>query len=92
MNGEVDMVVNFNTMVDVDPSTGLYKRGTSKATQMFRGLYKVNDVISKFNNGEFTQTLKSMRRQITFLDTAEVVSGLKDTKPLVDKDTGQTKE
>lgn len=91
MNGEVDMVVNFSTMIDVDPSTGLYKKASNKATQMFRGLYKVNDVISKFQNGEFTQTIKGMRRPITFLDTAEIVADTTETKPKEDKDTGQSK-
>lgn len=92
MNGEVDMVVNFSTMIDVDSGTGLYKKASSKATQMFRGLYKVNDVISKFHNGEFTQTIKSMRRQISYLDTAEIVADITETKPQEDKDTGQAKQ
>ncbi len=63
-NGEVDIIVNFRTPIDLDQNTGLYKfsGGKSAPVVQFSGLYKVNTLVSKFSNGIFKQTLSGFRR------------------------------
>ena len=63
-NGEVDIVVNFRSPIDLMPSTGLYKfsGGKSAPVLQFSGLYRVTIVQSKFSGGKFTQTLTGYRR------------------------------
>jgi hypothetical protein len=64
-NGEVDIIVNFRTPVDINQTTGLYNFGgkSENAPVMgFSGLYKVNTVTHKFSKGEFSQTLVGQRR------------------------------
>lgn len=89
-NGEVDMIMNFKTPIDIENSSGLYKLASAKAIQQFKGLYKVNDVISKFSNGEFTQTIKAMRRPISINDEKEVVYTTATTEPAKNPDTGES--
>ena len=60
-NGEVDIIVNFRTPVDLDPATGLYR--FEKPIDMWSGLYQINEVESRFNGGKFTQHIKGIRRR-----------------------------
>jgi hypothetical protein len=65
-NGEVDIVVNFRTPVDINQVSGLYDFGGASKTSpvmQFSGLYRVTTVTSRFSNGEFKQDLKGMRRR-----------------------------
>ena len=58
--GEVDIILNFSTPIDIDTTTGLYKFG--KPIDQFSGLYNVLRVESKFNQGKFTQVITASRR------------------------------
>lgn len=69
-NGEVDMAINFRTPVDINPVTGLYNMAVAGSAQ-FSGIYKVQKVIHRFQNGQFTQTIKANRRQISPTDTQD---------------------
>lgn len=60
--GEVDIIVNFRTPVDINQSAGMYDFATDKLLLSFSGLYKVNTCTSNFSNGKFTQTLHLLRR------------------------------
>lgn len=62
-NGEVDIVINFRTPIDINQMTGLYDFGGAVAVNQFSGLYKVTNVTSTFNKGKFTQKLTGFRRQ-----------------------------
>lgn len=64
-NGEVDVMVNFRTPIDINQTTGLYDFGSKSQTvpvMQFSGLYKVTNVTSTFKGGEFTQVLTGNRR------------------------------
>jgi hypothetical protein len=63
-NGEVDIIINFRTPLDLEHATGLYKfsAGKSAPVAMWSGLYKVNTLTSKFQGGKFTQSLSGFRR------------------------------
>lgn len=64
-NGEVDIVVNFRTPIDINQVTGLYNFGGQTKTSpvmQFSGLYRVVNVTSHFSQGKFTQDLKGIRR------------------------------
>ena len=64
-NGEVDIIINFRTPVDINQTTGLYDFGKSSKTApvlQWSGLYQVINVTSKFSNGQFTQSLTGTRR------------------------------
>jgi len=59
-NGEVHVVVNFRTPLDINQSTGMYDFGSSSSagpTLAWSGLYKVFDITSKFSKGQFTQEI-----------------------------------
>lgn len=60
-NGEVDIIVNFRTPIDLDPATGLYR--FEKPIDMWSGLYQIWEIESKFNGGKFTQHIKGIRRR-----------------------------
>ena len=65
-NGEVDIIVNFRTPIDINQTSGLYNFGgnsTALVTQ-WSGLYSVTDIVSTFREGQFKQTLKGMRRPL----------------------------
>jgi hypothetical protein len=64
-NGEVDIIVNFRTPVDINQNTGLYTfaGGTTRLDQ-WSGLYSVQNVTSTFKLGQFKQVLKGMRRPL----------------------------
>jgi hypothetical protein len=59
--GEVHVLVNFKTPVDIDLSTGLYDFGNLYTVDQFSGLYKVTLVTSAFSKGKFTQTINLIR-------------------------------
>ena len=61
-NGEVDVIVNFRTPIDIDASKGAYTMGPTSLINKFSGLYKVLQVESKFSRGRFTQNLQLSRR------------------------------
>jgi hypothetical protein len=62
-NGEVHILVNFRTPVDLNQNTGLYNFGTATTAPnlMWSGLYRVVTVTSKFKGGEFRQTISGVR-------------------------------
>jgi hypothetical protein len=62
-NGEVHIGVNFRTPIDINQSTGLYNfaGGNSAPVVQFSGLYRVRQIVSTFNNGQFKQTLTGSR-------------------------------
>lgn len=62
---EVDVYVNFRTPLDINQNTGMYDFGASALSGPiigFSGLYKVNQCVSTFRGGRFTQVLKGTRR------------------------------
>jgi hypothetical protein len=64
-NGEVDIMVNFRTPIDINQATGLYNMGKSAKTapvMQYSGLYCVQNLTSKFKGGVFEQTLSGFRR------------------------------
>ena len=62
-NGEVDILVNFRTPIDIDQSTGYMNFGQTQLVDGFSGLYQVTRVISHFQSGKFTQELDLIRRR-----------------------------
>jgi hypothetical protein len=64
-NGEVDILINFRTPIDINQTTGLYNFGgatKSAPVMQFSGLYRITNVTSNFKGGVFTQTLDGIRR------------------------------
>jgi hypothetical protein len=61
-NGEVDVIVNFRTPLDIDQQAGTMSFGPSELVKDFSGLYQVLEIDSRFSNGRFTQLLKMNRR------------------------------
>jgi len=59
--GEVHIIVDFITPVDINQTTGLYDFGKSVKVTQFSGLYKVLTVESDFSNGKFIQVLSLVR-------------------------------
>ena len=62
-NGEVDIVINFNTPTDLNQLTGMFDITNTKLVSQFSGLYKLTTITSSFKNGKFTQNLVANRRQ-----------------------------
>jgi hypothetical protein len=60
-NGEVHVIVNFRSPVDIDISTGMYDLATTSSISKFSGIYRVLRVESFFQRGRFTQSLKMVR-------------------------------
>jgi hypothetical protein len=64
-NGEVDIIVNFRSPIDINQASGLYDFGKSTNTApvlAFSGLYHLLTVQNHFSGGQFTQTLIGNRR------------------------------
>ena len=64
-NGEVDIIINFRTPIDINQSTGMYNFGPNTDTapvMQFSGLYKLTNISSVFSGGTFKQTLVGYRR------------------------------
>lgn len=62
-SGEVDIAIIFRTPIDYNSSTGLMDFGDTQIVRHFSGLYKVNEVKHRIQNGKFTQELSLMRRR-----------------------------
>jgi hypothetical protein len=60
-NGEVHVIFNFRTPVDIDPDTGLADFGKTEIAKGFSGLYQLVSVTNSFKAGKFTQTLRAFR-------------------------------
>lgn len=74
-NGEVDVIVNFKTPIDINQDTGLYDFGKTSAVvpiAQFCGAYCIISVTSRFTNGLFTQTLTGYRKPGYELTSEEV--------------------
>jgi hypothetical protein len=61
-SGEVDVLVNFRTPVDIDDKTGIVDFASTEVAQGFSGLYHVIRVENKFRQGKFTQKIHAVRR------------------------------
>lgn len=75
-SGEVDVIVNFRTPIDLKQSTGMYDfAGQSKSTPVmqFSGFYKVWRVDSSFKSGKFTQRLFGNRRILQESDARDAM-------------------
>lgn len=59
-SGEVDIIINFRTPIDIDLNTGLYNFDAE--VDMFSGLYKVIESESRFIQGKFTNVIRAQRR------------------------------
>ena len=57
-NGQVDIIVNFNTPIDLGPNQPML----FDTVPQFSGLYFVYSLLSSWRNGQFTQELKITRR------------------------------
>lgn len=63
-NGEVDIIINFRTPIDLDPDNGGYLMdGASIGLQDYSGLYKIIEVTNRFSGNVFTQTIQAVRRR-----------------------------
>jgi hypothetical protein len=70
-NGEVDILVNFRSPLDINQATGLYDFNMALNTgspdapvQGWSGLYCVNRVTNSFRGGKYRCTLKGYRRPL----------------------------
>jgi hypothetical protein len=66
-SGEVHIVVNFRTPIEIDQTTGMYQfNGEVASTPLmqFSGLYTPTNVTSSFRMGMFEQTLKCRRASL----------------------------
>ena len=61
---ESDVLLNFRTPIDYNPETGgmIFPEDTIPV-QQFSGLYRVTKITNEITNGQFTQTLKLLRRR-----------------------------
>ena len=62
LNGEVDIQLNFRTPLDYGQNYMDFPGGGTAPVGAFSGLYKVLFCTNKFSNGQFTQSLQTMRR------------------------------
>jgi hypothetical protein len=68
-SGEVDIVLNFRTPIDLNPATGLYNFATQ--VDQFSGLFQIFEVESKFNQNKFTQVITAQRRRTQLRGSGE---------------------
>lgn len=62
-SGKVDILLNFQTPIDINDATGGYKmNGPSVGVSNFNGLYFVTIVRSRFEGNIFTQELELVKR------------------------------
>ena len=81
--GEVDIIVNFRTPIDINQTTGLYNFGGQSKTapvMQFSGFYNVTSLSSTFAGGVFKQTLEGFRRPGQGLSEADERAQLFSTK------------
>src|SRR5574343_187074 len=62
-NGEVDILINFRTPIDINTDTGVYDFGETQKLDHFSGLYQVITVTNTFEKGLFKQDLHLIRRR-----------------------------
>ena len=65
-NGEVDLILNFSTPLDINPDFGYmdFPQGSGGGpVKAFSGLYQVIQCASRFSGGKFEQTLNLIRRR-----------------------------
>jgi len=77
-NGEVDILINFRTPLDINQATGLYQFAPPTASApliSWSGLYHVTNIVCKFQKGQFTQQLKGQRRPYQELNTEGASDG-----------------
>jgi hypothetical protein len=63
LNGEVHVIINFRTPVDIIQKTGFYDFSNTKLCQHFSGFFKVGIIKSEFKKGVFKQDLELYRIQ-----------------------------
>ena len=62
-SGQVDILLNFLTPIDIDPQVGNYKMdGPAVGVSNFSGLYMVIGVNNNFSNNVFTQEIELVKR------------------------------
>lgn len=64
-NGEVDILVDFRSPIDIHEHSGLFQFGGVDPNAVllhFSGLCRVTEVVSSFRDGKFTQRLSCFRR------------------------------
>jgi hypothetical protein len=86
-NGEVDILINFRTPIDINQGTGLYNFGPNTDTapvMQFSGLYKLTNVTSTFSSGHFKQTLVGYRRPMQESTKPEVKDTFSVSKTVPD--------
>lgn len=86
-SGEVDIVINFRTPLDINQTTGLYNFGTntqSAPALRFSGLYCVTNIRNSFENGQFRQQIKAFRRPDQESDIQATAEELANAAALVD--------
>ena len=97
-NGEVDIVVNFRTPIDINQGTGLYTfTGTtlSAPVNSWSGIYRLTEVTSTFKSGEFKQKLGGYRRpyqEATVVDGNEKTFNTQGTPPPANSDAAEPSE
>ena len=62
-NGEVDIMLNFRTPIDIGDGEGYQFDGASMGLESFSGLYQVLTVTNRFSENVFTQTINGIRRK-----------------------------
>jgi hypothetical protein len=86
-NGEVDIIVNFRTPIDINQTTGLYNFGPNSKTapvNRFSGSYCVTSVSNVFEGGQFTQTIHAFRRPDQESDITATPEELAGSAAIVD--------
>ena len=96
-NGEVDIIVNFRTPIDINQTTGLYNFGANTKTapvSRFSGTYCVTHVSNTFSNGNFQQLIHAFRRPDQESDLIATPEEIAAADPIVDPQnpTGATSE
>lgn len=88
-SGEVHIRVNFRTPVDYG-SNGIMRFAPTEIVEEFSGLYRVNTVITRINNGKFTQTLRMLRIQNQYPEVTEFLTleGSEQTRLLREQEEG----
>lgn len=79
-NGEVDIVLNFRTPVDIgDGGFMEFPTLQSEPVAQFSGVYKVITVRNSFSSNKFTQSLELVRRRNQVAEETENQSGVEET-------------
>lgn len=75
-SGEVDIILNFRTPVDINQSAGMYDFGDTKLLINFSGIFQVMTVKHSFSSGKFTQVLNLNRRGLQEAAAANKAAGI----------------